>query len=145
MLFGRALGGRFKNCMHFCEGSIATSRYARSVSTKQLIGAIAQDCGPATMAWCVGVSEGGRAFDLPWVRPLTLRYSETQLRPMRYFLVVDVQRDHSFDDLSDVAIWAELRLSDRGRADVTAYQSLDDMLADKKRKIGAFTVCKSRM
>jgi hypothetical protein len=32
----------------------------------------------------------------------------------RYFLVVDVQRDHSFDDLSDVAIWAEIRLSDRG-------------------------------
>ena len=64
---------------------------------------------------------------------------------MRYFLVVDVQGDHSFDDLSDVAIWAEIRLSDRGRADVTAYQSLDDMLADKKRKIGAFTVCKSRM
>ena len=97
------------------------------------------------MAWCAGVSEGGRAFDLPWVRPLTLRYSETQLRPLRYFLVVDVQRDHSFDDLSDVALWAEIRLSDRGRADVTAYQSLDDMLADKKRKIGAFTVWKSRM
>ena len=131
--------------MHFCEGSIATSRYARSVSTKQLIDAIAQDCGPATMAWCAGVSEGGRAFDLPWVRPLTLRYSETQLRPLRYFLVVDVQRDHSFDDLSEVAIWAEIRLSDRGRADVTAYKSLNDMLADKKRKIGAFTVWKSRM
>ena len=66
-----------------------------------------------------------------------MRY--TQLQLMRYFLVVDVQRDHSFDDLSDVAIWAELRLSDGGRADVTAYQSLDDMLADKKQKIGAFT------
>jgi hypothetical protein len=73
------------------------------------------------------------------------RYSETQLQPKRYFLVVDVQCDHSFDDLSDVALWAELRLSDRGRADVTAYQSLNDMLADKKRKIGAFTVWKSRM
>ena len=97
------------------------------------------------MAWCAGVSEGGRAFDLPWVRPPTLRYSETQLRPMRYFLVVDVQRAHSFDDLSEVAIWAEIRLSDRGRADVTAYKSLNDMLADKKRKIGAFTVWKSRM
>jgi hypothetical protein len=60
-----------------------------------------------------------------------------QLQPMRYFLVVDVQRDHSFDDLSDVALWAEIRLSDRGRADVTAYKSLNDMLADKKPKIGS--------
>ena len=60
-----------------------------------------------------------------------------QLQPMRYFLVVDVQGDHSFDDLSDIAVWAEIRLSDRGRADVTAYKSLNDMLADKKSKIGA--------
>ena len=59
---------------------------------------------------------------------------------MRYFLVVDVQGDHSFDDLSDVAVWAEIRLSGRGRADVTAYKSINDMLADKKQKIGAFTV-----
>jgi hypothetical protein len=66
-----------------------------------------------------------------------MRY--TQLQPMRYFLVVDVQRDHSFDDLSDVALWAEIRLSDRGRADVTAYKSFNDMLADKKQKTGAFT------
>jgi len=47
-----------------------------------------------------------------------------RLQPTRYFLVVDVQGDHSFDDLSDVALWAEIRLSDRGRADVTAYESL---------------------
>jgi hypothetical protein len=59
-----------------------------------------------------------------------------QLQPMRYFLVLDVQRDHSFDDLSDVALWAEIRLTDRRRADVTAYKSLNDMLADKKPKIG---------
>ena len=64
-----------------------------------------------------------------------------QLQAIRYFLVVDVQGDHSFDDLSDVAVWAEIRLSDRGRADLTAYKSLNDMLADKKQKIGAFTAC----
>ena len=64
---------------------------------------------------------------------------------MRYFLVVDVQGDHNFDDLSDVAIWAELRLSDRGRADVIAYKSVNDMLADRKQKVGAFTVRKSRL
>jgi hypothetical protein len=66
---------------------------------------------------------------------------------LRYFLVVDVQRDHSFDDLSDVALWAAIRLSDRGRADVIAYESLSDMLADKKtqeikkQKISAFIAC----
>ena len=64
-----------------------------------------------------------------------------RLQPTRNFLVVDVQGDHSFDDLSDVAVWAEIRLSDRGRADVTAYESLNDMLADKKQKIGTFTAC----
>ena len=64
---------------------------------------------------------------------------------MRYFLVVDVQGDHSFDDLSEVAIWAEIRLSDRGRADVIAYKSVNDMLADRKQKVGAFTVRKSRL
>jgi len=63
-----------------------------------------------------------------------------RLQPTRYFLVVDVQGEHSFHDLSDVAVWAEIRLSDRGRADVTAYKSVNDMLADKKQKIGAFTV-----
>jgi hypothetical protein len=61
-----------------------------------------------------------------------------QLQPTRYFLVVDVQGDHSFDGLSDVALGAGIRLSDRGRADVTAYKSLNDMLADEKQKIGAF-------
>jgi hypothetical protein len=50
-----------------------------------------------------------------------------------------------FDDLSEVAIWAEIRLSDRGRANVTAYKCLNDMLADEKQKIGAFTVWKSRI
>jgi hypothetical protein len=64
---------------------------------------------------------------------------------MRYFLVLDVERDHSFDDLSEVAIWAEIRLSDRGRANVTAYKCLNDMLADEKKKIGPFTVWKSRI
>jgi hypothetical protein len=60
-----------------------------------------------------------------------------QLQAMRYFLVVDVQGDHSFDGLSDVALWAGIRLRE-GRADVTAYKSLNDMLADEKQKIGAF-------
>jgi len=56
----------------------------------------------------------------------------------RFFVILDV--DDGFDgDKSDVAMWVDCMLSDdHRRVETTVFNSLDDMIADRDEKVGAF-------